>query len=248
MIALTILLVAICISIFFNRVATKALVLTGLSRDVAEFQARSVITGTGFTTRESESIMKNPVRRTLVLYLMLIQNAGIITVISTFVLSFVNTGTAGIAIKRAIILIGGILLLIFLANNDWVGQLLEKLIDWLLEKYTDLHVIDYYTMLNLQEGYTVSRLTVEEDSWLSDKSLEDLRLQSEGVMVLCIESDDGSTTFAPTGKDVVSPGDELTVYGKEEGFKELKNRKNDLEGKEAHEKAKKKHEEERDVQ
>ncbi len=45
-------LVAITLSLLVTRVATEALVLTGLSHQVALFQARSVFTGSGFTTQE----------------------------------------------------------------------------------------------------------------------------------------------------------------------------------------------------
>ena len=243
MVALFILLFVIAISIFINRIATKALMLTGLSRDVAELQARSITTGTGYTTDEAESLLAHPVRRRMVMMLMLIQNAGLVTVISTFILSFVNTGTAGIALQRAIILIVGIGILIFLSQNNWVEDQLEKLIDWMLDKYTELNVIDYHTMLNLHQGYTVSKFTVKENTWLAGKNLEELDLQAEGVMVLCMESNDGEVNCAPGGKDKLQPNDKILVYAKEDSLMELKNRLNDDIGEKAHEKAKKEHEE-----
>lgn len=63
MVALLTLLSVVTISILINRVAATALVMTGLSRDVARFQARSVITGIGFTTEESRSSTPGPPRR-----------------------------------------------------------------------------------------------------------------------------------------------------------------------------------------
>lgn len=175
---------------------------------------------------------------------MIIQNAGLVTVISTFVLSFVNADTNVVALQRGAVLVSGVVLLIFLAKNSWVEHQLERLIEWALQRYTDLRVIDYHTMLNLQEGYTVSRFKVDEDSWLSDKSLEDLNLQAEGVMILCIECDDGSITCAPAGNDRLSVGDELTVYGREGGLQELKSRPNDESGQESHEEAKEEYQKE----
>lgn len=231
MVAVFILLSTIAVSIFINRIAAKALVLTGLSEDVAVFQARSIVTGTGFTTHEAESIVNHPVRRRLVMPLMVLQNAGLVTVISTFVLSFVDTGTSMIALQRGLILFGGIGLLIYLSQNEWVEKQLETLIDWLLETYTNLKVVDIHTLLNLHEGFTVSRFTVDEDTWLSNKKLEDLKLQDEGILVLCIENEDGEITCAPTGDEQVSAGDELTVFAEEDNVSELKNRLNDKAGK-----------------
>ncbi len=241
MVALFILLSAIAVSFFINQIATKALMLTGLSRDVAEFQARSIVTGTGFTTDEAENIVNHPGRRRLVMPLMIIQNAGLVTVISTFVLSFVNTESTAIAVQRGLILIGGIAALLYLSQNKWVEYQLEKLIDWLLNKYTDLKVVDIHTLLNFQEGYTVSRFTVEENSWLTGKPLEELDLKEEGILVLTIVREDDTVVCAPMGGEKLSAGDELSVFGHEDGISELKYRLNDKVGEKAHEDAKREH-------
>lgn len=242
MIALFILLAALAVSIFINRIAAKALMLTGLSKDVAEFQARSAATGTGFTTDEAESLVNHPARRRVVMPLMLIQNAGLVTVISTFVLSFVNTDSTLIALQRGLILIGGIGFLLYLAQNKWVEHQLEKLMDWLLEKYTNLEVVDYQTLLHVQKGYTISRFTISQDSWLANKALRDIRLQDEGIVVLSIKSEDGSINGSPVGDDILRPGDEISVYGKGESISELNKRLDNAAGDRAHEEAIAEHE------
>ncbi len=76
-------LVIVLISMLVGRVATTALTLTGMSREQARFQARSALTGAGFTTTESESIVTHPVRRRIVMLLMLTGSAGIVSVIGT---------------------------------------------------------------------------------------------------------------------------------------------------------------------
>ncbi|MDF2957610.1 MAG: PhoU and TrkA_C domain-containing protein [Candidatus Alkanophagales archaeon MCA70_species_1] len=65
MIALFGLLVVIVLSVVV-RIGAIALELTGLSRDVAAFQAQSAFSGVGFTTSESEFIASHPVRRRIV--------------------------------------------------------------------------------------------------------------------------------------------------------------------------------------
>jgi Trk-type K+ transport system membrane component len=57
------LLVVMTVLLFVVRVAAVALRLTGLVESAARFQALSAISGAGFTTRESESIVNYPVRR-----------------------------------------------------------------------------------------------------------------------------------------------------------------------------------------
>jgi hypothetical protein len=56
-------LLIIALPILVTRIAAVALVHTGLSRDAARFQARSALTGVGYTTTEAERVTCHPVRR-----------------------------------------------------------------------------------------------------------------------------------------------------------------------------------------
>ncbi len=62
MFAIISLFVIVALSLIITRIAAMALMATGLSRDAARFQARSAFTGSGFTTRESESVVNHPVQ------------------------------------------------------------------------------------------------------------------------------------------------------------------------------------------
>ena len=123
--ALLILLSIVAVSILVARIATRAFVLTGLSKETARFQARSIITGTGLTTDEADHIVNYPVRRRIALVLMLIGNAGLITAVSTTVLSFTSTGTAGEALQRGLILAVGLGVLAYLALSSRVDRYLS---------------------------------------------------------------------------------------------------------------------------
>ena len=69
-------LLAILVSFLFVRAASIALMMTGLAKPKARFQALSAFSGTGFTTREAESIVNHPQRRKIVRWLMMGGNAG----------------------------------------------------------------------------------------------------------------------------------------------------------------------------
>lgn len=90
------LLVVITLSILCTRIATVALVHTGLSREVARFQARSAFTGVGFTTGESEKVIRHPVRRRIVMALMWLGNVGIMSAIFSLILTFVGQEQMGL--------------------------------------------------------------------------------------------------------------------------------------------------------
>ena len=87
MAALVSVLIVLTLSLLINRIATVALTLTGLSRQVASFQSRSAFTGVGFTTGEAEHIVSHPVRRRIIMLLMLLGNAGVVTTISSLLLT-----------------------------------------------------------------------------------------------------------------------------------------------------------------
>lgn len=96
------------LSLLIARIATVALTLTGVSREIARFQARSALTGTGFTTTEAETIVGHPVRRRIVMYPMVLRNAGLVTAVSSFILSFTGAEDTAEGARRALIIGAGI--------------------------------------------------------------------------------------------------------------------------------------------
>src|SRR3954471_8406420 len=57
--------------------------LTGLKLEVSRFQVISLMTGTGFTTGESELILGHPIRRKLATFLILFGAFSLAVIIST---------------------------------------------------------------------------------------------------------------------------------------------------------------------
>lgn len=80
------LLVVLVLSLIITRVATIALMQTGLTRESAPFQARSALTGAGVTTNESERVVNHPIRRRVVMWLMLVGNGGLVLVAALLIL------------------------------------------------------------------------------------------------------------------------------------------------------------------
>lgn len=224
MTALISLLSVVALSILIVRIATSALVRTGMSEEAARFQARSTLSGTGFTTREAEQVVQHPVRRRIILLLMTLQNAGVVTAVSALILSFVGTETTRVFLERVLLLALGLGLLMYLANSQWINQYLGRLITWALNRYTRLEVIDYYTLLNINEEYSVGRIRVRSGNWLANKRLDELQLPEEGALVLSIIRADGSFVGVPRGQYKINVGDTLTVYGKSSGLAELNQR------------------------
>lgn len=237
MIAAVSVLVIVVLSVLITRVATVALTLTGLSREAARFQARSALTGVGFTTSESEKIVHHPVRRRIVMTLMLVGSAGVVSVIGSLMLSFAGSEGPTQTGQRLAVLALGLAGLLWLASSDWFDRSLQRLITRLLRRYTDLDVRDYASLLHVHGDYSVSELQVTAGDWVAGRTLQSLVLAAEGVLVLGVERTDGSYEGAPTGETMVHAGDLLVLYGRADRLEDLDRRPAGPDGDRAHEEA-----------
>ncbi len=219
MIALFSLLIIILLSIAVVRVGSIALELTGLSPEIASFQAQSAFSGAGFTTRESEMIVTHPLRRRIIRILILLGSAGITTSMATLVLTFVGK-TGRDVLVRVMVLFAGISAVFLLARSRQIYALMRKIVSKALRKWTSLRIFDYEQLLGLSEGYYVSRVLVPHDSWLVDKKLSESRLDRDGILILAIyRKVHKKETFigAPAGDTVIESGDVLVCYAHQDG-------------------------------
>ncbi len=225
----------IFLSLIVTRAATLVLIGTGLSRESARFQARSAFTGVGFTTTEAEMVVNHPIRRRVILSLMLFGNAGIVTVIATIIISFATADTSRQALVRAGVLLGGIFGIWLVARSRWLDRRLTKLIARLIRRYSDVDVSDAASLVNLSGNHVVMEVKVRPDGWLADKTVGELRLRDEGIVVLGISHNDGSYMGAPIASTPVASDDTLVVYGFEPSIAALCDRQAGPEGDRAHE-------------
>ena len=225
----------VLVALIVHRVATVALTITGMSHEAARFQARSAISGVGFTTREAEEVAAHPVRRRIVMTLMLVGSAGIVGAVASLMLSFTGIRN-GQAVDRVLVLVAGLFVVWLLIRSPWVDRHLSRLIRRLLNRVSDLEARDYASLLDLGGEYTVMELAVRDGDWVAGHTLTELRLRDEGVVVLGVERD-GSYLGAPAGETRISPGDTLVVYGREPRVAELDRRRRGTPGDHAHREA-----------
>ncbi len=241
-------LVVLGLSLFLTRLATTALVLTGLSAEAAHFQARSAFTGTGFTTREAEKVVGHPVRRRIIMLLMLFRSAGVVTIIISIILSFGGGTAEGGRLVRLLWLAGGVAVLGLISRSRLIDRILARPINWALKRFTDLDTRDYVGLLHLSGEYTIMELSVREGDWLEGKKLGDCRLSSEGIIVLGIYRQDGSYLGVPRIDTRFFPGDSLILYGRAGALKKLDRRRRDAAGEESHRQAVRDQDIQRDIQ
>lgn len=222
------------------------LVLTGLSLPLARFQARCAFTGCGYTTAESERIVTHPVRRKIVGALMLLGNVGIVTTIGTLMAGLLAGDTAfrpvqqpdgttqleAVAVgwpiwSRLLVLFMGIGLLWIIASSRFVDRAVNRWTIRLLRRYTDLEIRDYSNLMHLAGEYGINEMAVSPGDWFAGRSLTELRLTKEGVIILGIQRKDGTYLGAPTADTVLRPGDSLIAYGRTKRLAELNRRRAD---------------------
>ena len=78
-----------------------------------------------------------------------------------------------------------------LAHSRWVDQRLSQLITWTLRRWTELEIRDYAELLHLSGDYAVAELLVNSGDWLTRRTLAELKLTDEGVLVLGVEKPGG---------------------------------------------------------
>lgn len=230
MLSIISLLIVLALSILVTRVATVALTYTGLSKESAKFQARSAFTGVGFTTTESEKVVNHPVRRRILLLLMLLGNAGVVTAVSSLIVSFVNTDGSSTLFWQITLLLSGITLLWLLANSSLVDRHISNVISLILKRYTSISVHDFPKLLHLAGEYQISELYVDRNHWLMGKNVAACKLRDEGISLLGITRRSGDYIGVPDGETVIDNGDTLLVYGRAQTISRLDERKDDSKG------------------
>ena len=249
MTALISLIIIFTLSVLITKIATEALVHTGLSKQSAKFQARSAFTGVGFTTNEAEHIVNHPVRRRIVMVLMLIGNVGIISAIASLMLTFIDSNNSLMdnALRLGII-VASMIILWLLSKSKWVNKILVRLINKALKKFTSLKIRDYVELLDLTGEYEIIVVDVNQDDWMASKKVNTLQLWEEGINLIGIKRDDGNYVGTPQPETKITPGDRLILYGRTNTLRNLEKRKQNLKGDQEHEKAVKEQSREKEKQ
>jgi K+/H+ antiporter YhaU regulatory subunit KhtT len=169
--------------------------------------------------------------------LMLVGNAGIITAVSSLMLAFIDQNNTDTLWIKIVLLISGLVLLWTLASSHTVDRFLSRLIDKALKHYTSLEVRDFASLLGLSEEYRIVEIVIEPSDWLAGKTLEEVDLREEGVVVLAIQREKGTFLGTPDKETPINRGDTLIVYGHVAAIQALNERRHDARGNREHKEA-----------
>jgi len=215
--SVVLLIVFICVSYLIVRIGAIALEMTGMERARARFQALSAFSGTGFTTREAELVVTHPRRRKIVTYLMIMGNAGIVSVIATLVLSLKESGTFRPSLNLVIIA-GSLFILYRIASHQtFAKKLTQKIRETLREKlhFQKVHVEE---LLQQSDGYGIASILVGRRSKVAGLTLSESGFKEKDLMILSVERDEEMLPV-PKAQTKIRAGDRLICYGKLENLK-----------------------------
>jgi hypothetical protein len=128
--------VIVLMALLVVQLGTNALMLSGMSLPMARFQAASAFFGVGFTTKEAELVVNHPVRRRIILHLIIAGNIGLTSAMATLIVTFVQTNSEG-GMPHGLLLFAvllGILLMAVVWNLSFVKKPLDALMRISLEK------------------------------------------------------------------------------------------------------------------
>ena len=205
------LIIIIFIFFFIVRVATVILKLTGMDERTARFQAISAFTGTGFTTKEAETILEQEVRRKTITVLMILGRVGIVSIIGGLFLSFGKDNLRADLCKTAIIL-GFIFVLYLITASRPFSRALTMFIEKGIIAGGIVKQSTLEELFTLPKGYGIAQLTITGDSEEKGLTLAKAGFIKKDILVLAIERKSRHISF-PRAEDAIKEGDKLLCYG-----------------------------------
>ncbi len=213
------------------RIGAVAFQLTGLEWSLAKFQALSCFTGTGFTTKEAELITGNRQRRQIASILMVLGNAGLVTLIATFANSLRPDESVheifGIVISNRIwpwLNLAVMVVAFYVIYRIFTSTTLAKKITEMLRKRMTkgefMKPVLFEELLVAAGGYGVSKVDVSKDSPIVDQTLAESQLRAKDITVLAIERM-GTTMANPPASTRITTGDDLICFGKLSNIREF---------------------------
>lgn len=193
--------------------------LTGLTDEKARFQVISIITGTGFTTKESELITQHKTRRRLAQYVMVLGYIGLATFIS-FTANIINDIIMkNLSISDIVFMVVLFLAIFYMLRHPRLVNFLDNSIERIILRGRGSNISrkNYYKLLSRKHGYGIYNIFIDEESFLVGKSILESELKDMEIQVLYIDKGDKYISF-PKPSDIVEARDNVTVYGKVENI------------------------------
>jgi hypothetical protein len=167
-----------------------------------------MLTATGFTTKESELILRHPIRRRVALFMILFGVFSLAVIISSLSSFFAqHSKTVELAIVSAILL----LILVLIKRPKFSEKLKERFIKD-LEKDFELHELPIQEVLYINEHDLLTKAVLHKESKFIGTKANELFEPDEDLTLLFIQRGE-SYIRKDIFKEVLAEGDMLFLYG-----------------------------------
>jgi len=204
-------LVVVAVSYLIVRAAAIALMMTGMEQQRARFQALSAFSGTGFTTREAEFVVNHPQRRRIMIWLMILGNAGIVTVIVSATSSIVTSEGFHLPITIAVLIVGVFVIYKLISRQSfmkqWEGFIQKRLLK--LQLFKQVPMEDLFI---IKDDHGIMRVIADKNSPLLDDSFLKSKLKLKSTLVVGIERSNRWISL-PADDIKIAEGDRVILYG-----------------------------------
>ena len=213
--AITLMLAGVVLWLLIFWIGSIALEATGLERPKARFQVLSAITGTGFTTSESEAIVNHPRRRRIATWLIFIGNTGVVGCIIAL-LVFVRVGIKAPSPVQVIVVVSVVLAIILFIKLGPVNFFTSAIVRLIRRGQAKSYLLAE-EVLHKSGEYGVTRVAIGKKDLPDTMTVKSSGLGERGVVVLAVERGDTVMPF-PEDTETLSAGDYLLCYGKISGM------------------------------
>ena len=192
--------------------------LTGVPIEKARFQVTSLLTGTGFTTKESEIIVQHPTRRKLAIWLMGFSYPSTAIIIS-FAVNIITSSVIDVGSIAVIVLF--IIFVLFFHKSSLLEKFENKIEKFIVQsKIWDKINSKHLTLITNTKGFGVYEIYLSNKATLIGKSIRDSDLKANEIEVLNIDKGDKFVNF-PTPDYTFEVCDKVTVYGNVKNIKAM---------------------------
>lgn len=202
---------------------TIACGINGISLDKAKFQVISLLTGTGFTTHESETMLLTKKRRKLTERIMLFSYIFNVCIVSIFVNIFISSANTTLGeVKVGVILTLANLVIIGFLNHS---RTMKKLLDWLIVAVMEHKNKKKDNFISIYDTYgnkVIAEIEVKHlPKELRNKTIEQSKIKyTYNIQLLVIKrKEEVISEVLPTS--MIREGDVIIVFGKLKDIKEL---------------------------
>lgn len=190
--------------------------MTGISKEKSRFQVISLITGTGFTTEESNLMLLTKKRRMItqrIMFFSYIFNISIISIFINIFISFINTNTS--EIKTGLIFTAwNILLIVLIRKSKRFKKLLDKIVIHTVEK-NENEPNNYISIYDTYGDKVIAEVELTNPRKdIKEKSVaESMLKQKYGIQVLVIKRKSEVISDIKLETKILD-NDTLIVFGK----------------------------------